>query len=181
MRQVLDVNILEDPAVQKAVARWTMPCTIAALVLVVAGIVYQLMTQTLMDALGWLGWLVVLYVVSLPLHELVHAAFFKMFGPAGTRIIFGYKSGMLYAGCPGVRLPRGRFITVLMAPFVVLTLGYLALGLGFHAWLLAWCLFFAHTAGCAGDFYFVRLILRHPEADLCEDTSTGIALWDSRR
>lgn len=180
MRQVLDVNILEDPAVQKTVARWMMPCSIATLVLVAASVAYLVVTQTLMDALVWLGWLAVLYVVSLPLHELVHAAFFKMLGPAGTRITFGYKSGMLYAGCPGARLPRGRFITVLLAPFVVLALGYLALGLGFHAWLLAWCLFFAHTAGCAGDFYFVWLILRHPEADLCEDTATGITLWDSR-
>ena len=179
MQQVLDVNILDDPATQKTVSLWSVPCTIAAVVLVVVAGVRAVLEASAGEALLWFGWLVVLYVVSLPVHELVHALFFKLFGPAGTRVIFGFKSGMLYAGCPGVQLPRAQFAVVLLAPFVVLTLAYIAIGLVFHATLLAWCLFFLHTAGCAGDFYFVWVLMRHPEADLCEDTRTGIALWHS--
>lgn len=177
MRQVLDVNILDDPAVQKMVARWSLPCAVAALGLVAFSVTVKILDTSVGDALVWALWLALLYVVSLPLHELVHALFFKAFGPAGAKVTFGFKSGMLYAGCPGTFLRPAQFMVVLLAPFAVLTALYGVVGFAWNAPLLAWCLFFLHTSGCAGDFYFAWVIRRHPEADLCEDTPTGIALW----
>lgn len=179
MRQVLDVNILEDAAVQKTVALGSIPGAVLGLILLGVGMGHVVREASWGEAFLWLGWAAVLYVVSLPLHELVHAAFFKLFGPAGTRVVFGFASGMLYAGCPGVFLKRGQFVATLVAPFVVLSLAYLVLGVALHAPLLAGCLFCLHASGCAGDFYLTWAIARHPEADLCEDTKTGVALWRS--
>lgn len=180
MQQVLDVNILEDSAIQKTIMYWALPATIAGLVLAGVGTGRAAADAGVGPALLWFSWFVVLYLASMPVHELVHALFFKIFGPAGTRVIFGFKNGMLYAGCPGLYLPRAQFAVTLLAPFVLLTLVYAAVGIAFHAPLLAWCLFFLHTGGCAGDFYIARVLVRHPEADLCEDTTSGVTLWRSR-
>lgn len=176
MHKVLDADILNDDATQRRVA-WI------SLAIAGAGVVGAL---ALALACGWrpggIGWwlaLAGLYVACLPVHELTHGAFFKLLGPRGTRVRFGYQSGMLYAGCPGTRMGRGRFAVVLLAPFVLVTavcvLGGCALGAPLMAWSLAWL----HASGCAGDLYFVWLIARHPEADACEDTEAGIALWSS--
>lgn len=187
MRQVLDVNILEDQATQRRVTLLGLPAGIAALILMIAmpladrlgGGVGELQGFWAGSSLGWAIALLAVYIVSLPVHELVHAAFFKLFGPAGTRITFGFKSGMLYAGCPGRRFSRGQMTAVLLAPFALLSLTYLALGalLGLPFMMLA--VFLLHTSGCVGDFYFAWLIARHPEADLIEDTPVGICLWSS--
>lgn len=176
MRTVLDVNILEDKAIQKIITRWSfimlIPLIVGAVVLIVLGQGPQ----------GWLGWLsgfalvMVLYVASLPIHELVHAAFFKLLGPAGTKVRFGFTTGMLYAGCPGITLAPWRFVVVLLAPAVVLSLVFVGLGFFFESALLVWCPFWLHLAGCSGDFYCVGLIATHRETDAVQDTDTGISL-----
>ncbi len=174
MRLVLDVDILQDGETRNRVVY-------ASLALLVAGLAGALALALAggFAPSGWAWWaaLAVGYLASLPVHELVHGAFFKLLGPRGAKVRFGYQAGMLYAGCPGVRMARGRFAAVLLAPFVLLSLAYLAAGLATGDALLAWALFALHAAGCMGDLYFVWLIACHPEADLCEDTDRGFALW----
>lgn len=175
MRQVLNVNILEDRAAIKRVTLLGLPAAIAGF-----GVLGYLAGAVLAgdSAMSWV-WIVgviVGFAVSLPVHELVHAAFFKLFGPAGTRVIFGASKGMLYAGCPGTRYARGKMTVILLAPFVVLTCVYVLVGVVFSNPLAAAVLVLLHTSGCTGDFWFAWLIARHPEATLVEDTNTGILL-----
>lgn len=183
MREVLDVNILEDEKTQRKVAYIGMPAAVAAFAVLVWQLIAGLLGGGATEAEtfwgGGLGWTVaacLAYVVSLPVHELVHAAFFKLLGPAGVRVRFGFKSGMLYTGCPGVRFGRHGMATVLLAPFVALSLVYLALGIALGLPFLALVSFLLHLSGCGGDLYFVWLIARHPEADFVEDTPAGIRL-----
>lgn len=183
MRQVLDVNILDAGAVQKRVMRASIPAFVAAALVFGFGLGERCDAGGLGGALAWAAAVLLAYAVCLPAHELVHGAFFKLLGPAGTKVRYGYKSGMLFAGCPGALLARGRFVAVLMAPCLALSL--LCLVLGFVMWdmpaqrLAALCVFLLHLSGCTGDFYFVRLIALHREADLVEDTDRGIRLWSS--
>ena len=174
LRRVLDVDVLGDPATRRVVAKWSL-----ALLALGAAHVAALVLVGGFTPVGWPWWvaLVAGYLACLPLHELVHAAFFKLFGRRGLRVRFGCSSGMLYAGCPGERFPRRRFMVVLIAPFVLFGLCFLLLGTLGCAPLLAASLFWLHTSGCAGDFYFAWLALRHPEAPWCEDTDRGFSLW----
>lgn len=176
MRRVLDVDILQDGETRDRVVF----ASLALLVVGVAGALVLALAGGFAPS-GWVWWVALAagYLASLPVHELVHAAFFKLLGPRGTKVRFGCQAGMLYAGCPGTRLARGRFAAVLLAPFVLLNLAYLAVGLATGDALLAWALFALHASGCTGDLYFAYLVLRHPEADLCEDTDRGFALWSS--
>ena len=184
MREVLDVNIFDEDApcrsaLIRGASRFTLACLavgiLASVPLCLAGHVPQLDLSlgVFMLAVG-LGSLAVL-----PIHELIHGAFFKLLGPRGTRVIFGYQKGMLYAGCPGTRYSRGRFTAILLAPLVMLSGTFVILGLVLPmAWapLAALWLLVLHAAGCAGDLYFALLIHTHPEATLCEDTDKGMRL-----
>lgn len=175
VRKIATVDVLDDTTTQKKVLRWSL----ALLAPGVAGLVAALV-------FGWgenlgIWWVVAFlagYALSLPVHELVHGALFKLLGPRGTRVRFGYAKGMLYATCPGTRLPRGSFMAVLLGPLVVLTVVYVVLGVCLGTPLLAWALVWAHASGCAGDLLFLWTIVRTPQADLVEDTSVGMVLWD---
>ena len=181
MRQVLDVNILTDEATQKRVGLISLLPLVLGCLTCGWGIAAASDAGTLLST--WWAWLlaaVALYAISLPVHELVHGLLFKAFGPAGTKVKFGYQNGMLYAGCPGVRFAAWKMTLILLAPFVVLSVTYVLLGQVFGEGVLALCLVLLHGSGCAGDFYFAWLLARHPEADLVEDTDQGIRLWSTR-
>lgn len=178
MRRVLDVNILEDEAVQGTVVRWSVPAMVAGLLAVAWSLVSSIALDGRLD-LPWLATVSVVYLVSLPVHELVHGAFFKLLGPAGTHVRFGFKQWMLYATCPGTLLPRNAFMAVLLAPFVLLTSAFLIAAAASGAWSALLTVALLHASGCSGDLYFAWVIARHPEADTCEDTETGIALWST--
>lgn len=174
MRVVEDIDILTDQDRQRVVA-------LASLVVLVVGIVVfvALAITGAGDAHGGLAtalFLVVGYLVCLPLHELTHAAFFKLLGPAQTHITFGYSTGMLYAGCPGTRFSRRAFIAILLAPLVLISLLCIVFGALIHDPLIAWGLFMLHASGCSGDVYFVWCIMKNPQATLCEDTNKGMRL-----
>lgn len=176
MRAILELDVLNDTETQKRVMRWAKFILIPGAA--VAGLLIGFdVCPTTGEGWAWLlVKLVAIYLVSLPVHELIHAAFFKLLGPAGTRVMFGYKNFMLYAGCPGVRLSRRRFVAVLIAPLVVLSAAFAALGLACNEPLLAWLLIVLHGSGCTGDLLFVWEILRHPDASVVEDTDRGITL-----
>ena len=185
MRVVLDVDIFSEGTPHREalmrIGRWF---TLACLALgVLASAFVDVLAGAWPASFGQAAWLVgvvvVLSAAALPVHELVHAAAFKLLGPAGTKVTFGHAAGMLYAGCPGVRLARGRFCAVLLAPVVVLTCAFCALGalvpLGWAPLAAVWLVVF-HAAGCVGDLYFAWLIVRTPGVACVEDTECGIRL-----
>lgn len=123
----------------------------------------------------WLISLVVLSLGALPVHELVHAAAFKLAVP-GCHITFGYKSGMLYAGTPGTVVPKVPMVAVLLAPAVLVTAALVAIALAMGFPVLAWLLAVIHLSGCVGDILMVREICASAACTHVEDTETGVTL-----
>ncbi len=116
---------------------------------------------------------------SLAVHELVHAAFFKLFAPAGARISFGAvpEKFMLYASAEGVVYTRRQYQIIAVAPTVVLTVALICAGCAAGWPLLGVLVAVLHLSGCAGDLLYLVDIHESPEARWLEDTSTGVRFY----
>ncbi|MGJ8730804.1 DUF3267 domain-containing protein [Listeria aquatica] len=55
------------------------------------------------------------------IHEGIHGLFFKLFSETGSKVIFGYKNGLLYASSPNSFYSRNQFIWISIAPFFFIT------------------------------------------------------------
>lgn len=174
MRRLVDIDLLDDEALQADIAMGSLWIVLIGTLLGVFGA-----AVFLHEAVSPL-WFVLLGAVSiaaLPVHELVHAAAFKLLSGGRARMTFGFTSWMLYTASPGTILPRKRFCAVLLAPALLVTLG-LGLGAAALGWpLLGWFLAVVHLAGCTGDIGYVRIIASEPLANLVQDTERGIALF----
>lgn len=119
----------------------------------------------------------VVVLLSIPFHELIHGAAFKLMNPK-ARVRFGYAEvGIVFASATGVFFSRKHYLIICMMPFMVLSLIYLAIGLIFKAPLTAYICFAMHTAGCVGDFYYVKRILENPRIKFCQDTKSGVRFY----
>lgn len=175
MRVVAEVDVLGD----EALARWMTLVSLAVLAAgAAAGLVWFAVPGHENEAVGPLWWiaLVAVTAAALACHELVHGAAFRLLGGPGVRVGFGARLGMLYTSAHGAVLPRGRFVAVLLAPTVVVSLavalGCAAAGLP----VMGWVAFVVHLSGCAGDWAMVAEIAREPEATHVRDTEEGIQL-----
>lgn len=128
-----------------------------------------------LSILLWLFLLVLLTFVALPLHELIHALFFKSFHPK-AHIIFGFKDAMLYAGCPGEVYTRAQMIIILLAPAFFISLALIVLYFTTSVPVLCFAVLILHLSGCSGDILAAWLIVREPTCTHCEDTDFGIRL-----
>lgn len=131
----------------------------------------------------WWVLLVVVSAASFALHELVHAFFFKQYAPPGARVTFGSNlgMGMLYASAEGVVYGRAQYLTIALAPSVVVTLLLMAMGLGLRWPLWTILVVVVHLSGCTGDWGYARAIVRDPAIAFCEDTSYGVAFYAEGR
>lgn len=128
---------------------------------------------------GWMVGLVVVSMASFTVHELVHAAFFKLLAPAGAHVTFGAnrETCMIYACAEGVVYSRLRYVAICLAPTVVLTVAFV-LGFALSGYpLLCYLAAGLHLSGCVGDWYYVRTILRDRRIVACEDTSFGVRFF----
>ena len=94
---------------------------------------------------------------------------------------YGHAAGMLYAGCPGLVLARGRFVVVLLGPAAVLSAVLLAVpcALGFP--LLGAIAAALHLSSCVGDLLAAALALREPACTHVRDTEHGVRLLAAPR
>ena len=179
MRVIGTVNVLEDAGVQRAMvsASWAIMGAGAAIA-VVLWLVSLAFGGHVLEPVGpgWVLGLVVASVVSLPVHELVHAAAFVILGSSDVHVSFGIKDFMLYTSANGAVLPRGRFMAVLLAPSVVVTALFVLAGCVWHAPLFALLGAAFHLAGCTGDLDMVRIIALTPAATFVRDSPAGIDL-----
>ena len=180
MRVIGTVNVLKDADVQRAMvsASWAIMGAGAAIALVL-WLVSLASGRHVLEPVGpgWVLGLVVASVVSLPVHELVHAAAFVILGSSDVHVSFGIKDFMLYTSANGAVLPRGRFMAVLLAPSVVVTALFVLLaGCVWHAPLFALLGAAFHLAGCTGDLDMVRIIALTPAATFVRDSPAGIDL-----
>ena len=110
-------------------------------------------------------------LVALPVHELVHAAGFRLLCP-GCRVGFGFQDAFLYTKTDGAVTSRGRMVAVLLAPAILVTGALAAAVIGRRLVLLAG----VHLSGCAGDLIMAAVALREPGCTHVRDTDVGLDL-----
>ena len=109
------------------------------------------------------------------MHELVHAAAFKLLIPV-VRVDFGFKDAFLYTTINGAVVPRSAELAALLAPAVVVTAALVAASLACSCPALAVLLAATHLSGCVGDLLMALAILREPACTHVRDTEFGITL-----
>ena len=184
MTPIRDIDFLGDESLQRRLVRLSLAIlgATAALgvALYLAGVFdFPAEARRFAGVGGWVMWLAVtaiIYFAVLPVHELVHAALFRLFGGAGTRVRFGFQPGMLFAGSPGLVLARGRFCVVLAGPAVVLSVALLAAPAALGLPLLGYVVFALHLSGCVGDLLAIAYALSEPRCARVEDTEFGVRL-----
>lgn len=108
---------------------------------------------------GWQLGLGVLafFIIVLPLHEFIHAAFFKFLGAA--KVGFGYsaKGLMVYAYAQRFVMQLRENALVAAMPFVLITTLLVILLLFVPQLQFVWLLILIfHTLGCMGDFILIK-------------------------
>lgn len=196
MRRIGDIHTFEDRALQRWMTRASFAVLSATAALSV-GLMVALgacapgaLDRPLAGVLGivplsWFalcGWFAAFAVTTfalLAVHELVHAALFKLFAPRGVRITFGanWKVGMLYACAEGIVYTRRQYLVIALGPSVAVTAAVLACATAAGCPVLAVGIAGVHLCGCTGDWYYVRTILRNPAVTHCEDTTWGMRLF----
>lgn len=177
MRVLRSLDVLGDEALASEIARWSFAVLAVTASVAVAGAARGVWT----DGLAWGWWLATYACVSalaLPVHELVHALFFRLAGGPGTRVRLGVTRLMLYASCPGLVLSRGAFVWVVLAPAVLLSaaMGAACQVLGLP--LLGLVLVGTHLAGCTGDALMAWAAVVEPGCAHVRDTERGVDLLD---
>ena len=174
MKTVCEIDILGDPQLQRGMVAGSLGLFLVGVMGVLVGL--ALGVADALDGLLWLACVVGLSLAALPVHELIHGAAFRLLGGPGTRVRFGHQAGMLYATAPGTVYARGRFMAILLAPTVVLSLGFAGWGRLGGMPLAAGACLWVRLSGCVGDLLMTREIRREPECTHVRDTATGIAL-----
>jgi hypothetical protein len=117
-------------------------------------------------------------VGQMVLHELVHGAFFWFF--TQSRPKFGFRIWYAYAAAPGWFLPRGQYLVVTLAPFVLLSvLGMLLLAIVSQAATLITILFATviNATSAVGDLWIAFLIIRERRPIVVEDMGEGMDFY----
>jgi len=132
---------------------------------------------------GGLCWLVINvvgYFLILPIHEVVHALAFILWG---GKPYFGTKLPLaLYCGAKNQLFHRNQYLVIGLAPLVVLTIAGVIFTL-LNPVLASYTLFasLGNASGSAGDVWTVARLLRHPKSMLVEDTAAGYRVWEVMR
>ena len=176
MRVIADIDILGDAALQGRVAR--LSYVLAGATVALAVLLTLALGGERLDVWWWVA-LAAGSLAALPVHELVHAAAFKLLCP-GCRISFGLQDAFLYTKTNGATLPRTRMVAVLLAPAVLVSGVLLAAALAAGRPVLAVLLAGFHLAGCTGDILMAVAALRERACTHVRDTETGIALLSDR-
>ena len=127
---------------------------------------------------GAVFFIIALFFIIIIVHEAIHGVFFKIFKP-GSRVKFGFKAGMAYATSPGTVYSRGQFFIIAAMPFIILT--GIMITMMFMLPNPAYKYYIAlHTGACAGDFYYLYLIMKHKHLSYAVDTEVGMSLYETK-
>lgn len=174
------IDFLGDERTQAQLLRGTIAVlavgVVLGVVLAVTGAFGDFAELSRQGLAAWLVCLAAGLTVPLPVHELIHGALFRLMGGPGTKVTYGASSGMLYASCPGLVLPRTRMAAVLLAPAIVLSVVLLGLGARLALPLLGYVCFVAHLSGCVGDLLAATKALANNRCTHLQDTEVGVDL-----
>lgn len=171
MREIADIDVLGDAALQQRIARLSL--VVAAATVLLAVLLCVGLGGEGIDVWWWVA-LAAGSLLALPAHELVHAAAFKLLCP-GCRVGFGFQDAFLYTRTDGAVAGRGRMVVVLAAPAVLVSAALAA-----ARPVLALLLVGIHLSGCAGDLLMAAAVLREPRCTHVRDTDSGITLLSDR-
>lgn len=174
MRELDDLDVLGDEVLRARMLRWSLVVLLGTAVLVVPLLI--LARPDFGGLVVALGEALVACLVALPVHELIHAAAFRLLGGRVVRISFGCEAGCLYTRTNDAVLSRRRFVAVLLAPSVVLTAVLVALGVSIGSPVAGVLAAGLHLTGCTGDLLMAWIICRTPGVSHVQDTATGCRL-----
>ncbi|WP_428662498.1 DUF3267 domain-containing protein [Runella sp.] len=102
------------------------------------------------------------FVVLLPIHEAIHALFFKALGAEKVGFGWSKKSLIVYAYAQKFVMTLRENAWAAAMPFIVITIALAFLWYLFPQWPLFWAtaLFF-HTTACIGDFILIRYYFKN--------------------
>jgi hypothetical protein len=138
---------------------------------------FTLRLTSIWPVLIWGGINIVSYIVILPIHEIIHALAFLLWG---GKPHFGAKLPMvLYCGVRQQLFRRNQYLIVGLAPLIVITIAGIVLTLLAPA-AASYVLFatIGNVSGAAGDVWVVARLLRQPRHVLVEDTQIGYRVWE---
>jgi len=121
---------------------------------------------------------IVAAVSMMLIHELVHGVFFWWF--TGRFPTFGIKGLYVYAAAPSdIYFPRNQYLTVGIAPLVLLTLVGLMLMIIVPVVIVPILILFIafNAAGAAGDLLMFAWLLSYPPDTLMQDNSTSVIVY----
>src|SRR6266496_961339 len=163
---------------------------LSLLLLVIGGVFFGLLnvaayTWQTHAAVGGRGWGLLLwfginilgYILILPIHEVIHAAAFTLWGGKpyfGTKLPYA-----IYCGAKNQLFRRNQYLVVGLAPLVVITLAGIVFTLlypGLAAYTLLGTV--GNFSGAAGDVWVAKRLLRQPADVLVEDTEAGYRVWE---
>ena len=125
----------------------------------------------------WIVINIISYILILPIHELLHAAAFVLWG---GKPYFGAKLPYaLYCGAKNQLFRRNQYFVVGLAPLVVISLAGIIFIL-LSPLLASYTLFalIGNFSGAAGDIMMVRKLQQRPRSILVEDTESGYRAWE---
>lgn len=120
-----------------------------------------------------LAWSAAAVVSIVLLHEAIHGSAALLFG---FKPIFGLKAPLVYVTFEE-KIPRRQFITIALAPLIVLNTAF---GILFEVGLLKVFSYFClivNTLGSVGDLWIAVKLMPHESATLIRDTKTGVEVW----
>jgi hypothetical protein len=132
---------------------------------------------TLWGVMLWLIINVLGYLIILPIHEVIHGLVFLFWGGKpyfGARLPFA-----LYCGAREQIFRRDQYLSVGLAPLVIITLAAIVVTLYFPIFA-SYALFatIGNFAGAAGDVLVTERLLHLPNSVLVEDTDAGYRVWE---
>ena len=177
-----ELNIFEDKKLYIAINVFSLVIFAITAILVIIGNILLSNNLEMTFTFSTFFLTMILFALSLPIHELIHGLFFRIFAPSDnqTKVKYGFKHGMLYVTNPGVIYKKGAFSVIILAPFIINSFLFLLLYLvGVDGQIVVFA-FVIHTGGCAGDFWYIYEILKKPAITHCEDTLKGVKFFVSK-
>lgn len=108
------------------------------------------------------------FFALLPIHELIHAAAYKIVGAPTIGFGADLKKLVFYATADQFMVDRKKFLFVALAPFVIITTA-LIISLFFFSYpsnLVILSALILHTGGCFGDFALVSFMHQHRDKNI---------------
>ena len=172
MRLVRKIDVIQDPDLVKKMvwASWAM--LIVCLALAIAWFLRG------GRHLGILRGIVSITITAFvyPTHEYIHGAFFRLLGPPGTTVTYGFGMGFLFTSANDAILTRNRYLVVTLAPTVIITIASLVLGRVTGHALIGIIVCMLHLFGCVGDIVMAGEIVATSGVTHVRDTGTGAEL-----